>query len=74
MNIYMASYLYATHMEYWNIGILILKGSFSLITFTNFHIKMCFTKNPMMHFPGTHYSSIPVFQHSNWGEAPKFIK
>ncbi len=20
----------------------------------------------------THYSSIPVFQHSNWGEAPKF--
>jgi hypothetical protein len=21
----------------------------------------------------THYSNIPLFQHSNWGEAPKFV-
>jgi len=56
----------------WNIGILILKGSFSPIIFTNFPVKMYFTKNPMMHFPGTHYSIIPVFQHSNWGVASKF--
>ena len=26
----------------------------------------------MMYFLGTYYSIIPVFQHSNWGEAPKF--
>ena len=30
------------------------------------------TGNPLFHFPITHYSTIPVFQHSNWGEAPKF--
>jgi len=23
-------------------------------------------------FPFTQYSTIPTFQHSNWGEAPKF--
>jgi len=39
-----------------------------------------FVNNPLFHFPetpacrpaGRHYSLIPVFQHSNWGEAPKF--
>jgi len=29
--------------------------------------------NPPFHYPRTHYSTIPAFQHSNWGEAPKFI-
>ncbi len=27
----------------------------------------------MIYSPRSHYSIIPVFQHSNWGEAPKFI-
>jgi hypothetical protein len=27
---------------------------------------------PLSQFPKNHYSIIPVFQHSNWGEAPKF--
>jgi len=31
-----------------------------------------FINNPLFHFPITNYSTIPVFQHSNWGEAPKF--
>jgi hypothetical protein len=26
---------------------------------------------PTFHYPRTHYSTIPAFQHSNWGEAPK---
>jgi hypothetical protein len=28
---------------------------------------------PFPHFPKTHCSIVPLFQHSNWGEAPKFI-
>jgi len=28
------------------------------------------TINPTLHYPRTHYSTIPEFQHSNWGEAP----
>ena len=31
-----------------------------------------FPKNPFRQFPKTHYSSVPSFQHSNWGVAPKF--
>jgi hypothetical protein len=27
------------------------------------------TINPTLHYPRTHYSTIPAFQHSNWGEA-----
>jgi hypothetical protein len=30
------------------------------------------TINSTLHYPRTHYSNIPAFQHSNWGEAPKF--
>jgi len=30
--------------------------------------------NPPFHYPRTHYSIIPAFQHSNWGEAPNLIK
>jgi len=36
------------------------------------HCQDGFVNNPLFHFPETHYSLIPVFQHSNWGEAPKF--
>jgi hypothetical protein len=28
------------------------------------------TINPTLHYPRTHYSTIPLFHHSNWGEAP----
>ena len=31
------------------------------------------SNNPFRQFPKTHYSSVPSFHHSNWGEAPKFI-
>jgi len=27
---------------------------------------------PFRQFPKPHYSSVPSFQYSNWGEAPKF--
>jgi len=29
--------------------------------------------NPTLHYPRTHCSIIPEFQHSNWGEAPNLI-
>ncbi len=29
--------------------------------------------NPPFHYPRTHDSNIPEFQHSNWGEAPNLI-
>jgi hypothetical protein len=66
-------------MEWWNIGKskipslegLFLKGNISLInSFVNpAHIGI---NKPLFQFPKNHYSIIPVFQHSNWGEAPKF--
>jgi len=28
------------------------------------------TINPILHYPRTHFSTNPAFQHSNWGEAP----
>jgi len=37
-----------------------------------FVFNMDFMNNPLFHFFRTHYSIIPVFQHSNWGEVPKF--
>ena len=35
--------------------------------------QLDFPNNPFRQFPKTHYSSVPSFQHSNWGEAPKLI-
>jgi len=29
--------------------------------------------NPPFHYPRTHDSNIPEFQHSNWGEAPNLV-
>jgi hypothetical protein len=55
-------------MEWWNIGMLFLKGNISLINSLNINI----INKPLFQFPRTHYSIIPVFHHSNWGEAPKF--
>jgi hypothetical protein len=50
-------------MEYWFIKDVI----HFLILF-----KMYFTINPSFLYPRTQYSTIPAFQRSNWGEAPKF--
>ncbi len=50
-------------MEYWFIK--------DVIQFLNF-FKMYFTINPSLLYRRTHYSTIPAFQRSNWGEAPKF--
>jgi hypothetical protein len=68
-------------MEWWNIGMLFSKGNISLI-------NSLFNRNninkPLFQFPRTHYfypvklspiftgAIIPIFQYSNWGEAPKF--
>jgi len=37
--------------------------------------QLDFPNNPFRQFPKTHYSSpaLAGFQHSNWGEAPKFV-
>jgi len=51
-------------MEYW-----FLKDTINLLVFFG---KMNFAIYPPVQFPITHYSTIPSFQHSNWGEAPKF--
>ncbi len=56
-------------MECW-----FIKGFFLFMIHIHFHVKMNFTNNPLPHSPRTHYSSIPVFQHSNWGVAPKFLR
>ena len=54
----------------WNNGMLILKERYSFI---NFVVKSEFCPYLNIPFPQTHYSIIPLFQHSNWGEAPKFV-
>jgi hypothetical protein len=43
-----------------------------LMNIFSFVVNMDFMNNPLFHFLRTHYSIIPVFQHSNWGEVPKF--
>ncbi len=35
------------------------------MSFFNFYVKMNFTITTLIHFPRTHYSTIPVFQYSN---------
>jgi hypothetical protein len=57
-------------MEGWDIGMLILAGTFKL---TNSTVKISLASKTISqsHFPRAHYSIIPVFQYSNWGEAPK---
>ena len=52
-------------MEWWNGGILILKGSNSFIKIIVLPVKRNDHNNPLSQFPRTHYSSIPTFQHSN---------
>ena len=33
--------------------------------------QLDFPNKTLRQFPRTHYSIVPSFQHSNWGEAPK---
>jgi hypothetical protein len=35
-------------------------------------IKRYLNNKPLSHFSKTHFSNIPLFHYSNWGEAPKF--
>ena len=60
-------------MEWWNSGILILKGSYPFFIFIKLSVKRYFAMNPMTHFFMTHYSIIPLFHYSNWGEAPSSL-
>ena len=53
-------------VERWNIDFQKDISHFNFIIYTNFTI------NPTLHYPRTHYSTIPAFQHSNWDEAPTF--
>jgi hypothetical protein len=62
-------------MEYWKVEDPVFsgigfKGRFSFISILKFPVNMNFTNNPFYHFPITQYSTIPLFQHSNWGVAP----
>jgi len=54
-------------VERWNIGFQKDIGHFIFID----NPAGVGTINPTLHYPRTHYSTIPFFQHSNWGEAPK---
>jgi hypothetical protein len=57
-------------MELWNDGIVGFQRKLSIL---NFIVKMNFAIYPILQFPKTHFSNIPAFQHSNWGEAPNLI-
>jgi hypothetical protein len=53
-------------VERWNIGFQKDINHFNFI----FNPAGGGTIYPTLHYPSTHYSTIPAFQHSNWGEAP----
>ena len=44
---------------------LVSKGIVLFMDFFNYPVKIDFINNPFFHFSKTHYSIIPVFQHSN---------
>jgi hypothetical protein len=48
-------------LEYWNVGILGIKAENN-----PFYLNL---KKILQ----IHYSIVPLFHHSNWGEAPKFF-
>ncbi len=41
-----------------------------ILSILNFIVKTNFAIYPMLQYPKTHFSNIPAFHHSNWGEAP----
>jgi hypothetical protein len=49
-------------MDYW---VLIRK-----LSIFNFIVGTIIAINPTRQYPKNHFSNIPLFQHSNWGEAP----
>ena len=53
-------------MEWWNTGRLVFKGYGSFLIFM---VNKNSTINSTLHYSKTHYSIIPLFQHSNEGEA-----
>jgi len=53
-------------MEWWNTGMLVLKRS---LLFTDHGIKKDLTNKPLSQHSKPQYSILPVFHHSNWGEA-----
>ncbi len=54
-------------MELWNDGTL---GFLKDIIRFQFYRQDDNTINPTLQYPKSHFSNIPSFQHSNWGEAP----
>ena len=68
-------------MEKWNDGkskIPSLAGLISKVVYPFTHtfyyiFKRNISNIPFPHFPKTHCPIVPLFQHSNWGEAPMFI-
>jgi hypothetical protein len=53
-------------MEYWNGGIV---GFQRISSILNFIVRLNFAIYPILQFSKTHFSNIPAFHHSNWGEA-----
>ena len=68
-------------MEKWNDGKskipslagLIFKIIYSFMYTFYYIFKRNISNIPFPHFPKTHCPIVPLFQHSNWGEAPMFI-
>ncbi len=54
-------------MEWWNDGIV---GFQRILSILNVIVKLNFAIYPILQYPKTHFSNIPAFHHSNWGEAP----
>jgi len=51
-------------VERWNSGFL------KDIIYSEFYVGMNVALYPILQYPKTHFSNIPTFHHSNWGEAP----
>ncbi len=60
-------YFHLVHgmMEYWNVD---FERKFIIYIL---HVNLNFPNKSTPHFSKTQYSIISVFQHSNWGKAPK---
>jgi hypothetical protein len=54
-------------VEQWKVGRLVIKKIWIIF---DFMVDKNFTNNPTLQHSKTHYSSIPLLQHSNRGEAP----
>jgi hypothetical protein len=45
-----------------------------ILSILNFIAKTDFAIYPILQYPKTHFSNIPAFHHSNWGEAPNLTR